>query len=110
MTLAKRVVATRLEQGHRSARSLAKAIGLDHRTVTAIESGKRLSFDRNTLTSLDHGLGWPIGTAETIALDGAPPPDEPSWVVVLLSQVEYDAVTAFVAGMRTARSTDGVHP
>lgn len=64
----------RIERGHRSARALAREIGLDYRTITAIEAGRARSVERNTFTSLEVGLDWPAGHIDTLVAGTADDP------------------------------------
>ena len=59
--LADALVRRRVELGYRSARALATAIGMDSRTITALESGRRESVSRNTLAALEIALQWDPG-------------------------------------------------
>jgi transcriptional regulator with XRE-family HTH domain len=59
--LADALVRRRVELGHRSARALASAIGMDARTITALESARRTNVSRNTLAALEIALQWEPG-------------------------------------------------
>lgn len=61
------VARRRVELGYPSARSLARESGLDYRTITAVENGKRPEIDRNTATRLEVALKWPPGTIASMA-------------------------------------------
>lgn len=64
--LAKAVMHRRVLKGFRSARAFAAHIGMDYRTITAIENATRTSFQRSTLTQIDIGLDWKPGQAEEL--------------------------------------------
>lgn len=65
--IGKAVARRRVELGHPSARSLARESGLDYRTITAVENGRRPEIDRNTATRLEAALKWPPGTISSMA-------------------------------------------
>lgn len=55
------LVRRRIELGYRSARALAAAIGMDARTITALEAARRTQVSRNTLAALEIALQWEPG-------------------------------------------------
>jgi transcriptional regulator with XRE-family HTH domain len=59
--LADALVRRRVELGYRSARALAAEIGMDARTITSLESGRRSNVSRNTLAALEIALQWEPG-------------------------------------------------
>lgn len=59
--LADALLRRRVELGYRSARAFSAAAGLDARTITALESGRRTNVSRNTLAILENALKWDPG-------------------------------------------------
>lgn len=55
------ILRRRVERGFRSARSLSVASGLDYRTITHLEAGRRDQVSRSTLAIIESILEWPPG-------------------------------------------------
>lgn len=82
LRLADAVTARRMELGHTSARALARAMEIDYRTITALESCSRSGFDRSTLAKFEMFFGWPPGYTRRLMegsapVEPAPEPEQP---------------------------------
>lgn len=55
------VIRRRVDRGFRSARAFSLACGLDYRTISHIEAGRRNQVSRSTLAILESALEWPTG-------------------------------------------------
>lgn len=79
------VLARRLELKHRTRESLAASAGISPRTLGDIEKGRKESYDRSTIVSLENALGWTLGSIKAIVEGGGPElrdaPGEPTGTV-----------------------------
>lgn len=68
--LADALVRRRVELGYRSARALSARIGMDSRTITALESARRSNVSRNTLAALEIAMQWDPGYINALLESG----------------------------------------
>lgn len=60
------VTAERVRQGYQTLAAFARASGLSRTTVVAIESGSKDRYSPTTLATLEHVLGWRMGSVDRV--------------------------------------------
>jgi transcriptional regulator with XRE-family HTH domain len=71
--LGSRVARKRYAMGYLEIRTFAQALDISERTIGRLENGHQVG--RNTLLAVEHFVGWPPQTMETILAGGEPPED-----------------------------------
>jgi hypothetical protein len=70
--LADVVIARRVDLGHKFRPSFSEATGFGLRTLGDIETARRDSYDRGTISALEKALGWATGSVTSVLTGGEP--------------------------------------
>lgn len=68
------ITAERVRQGYQTLSAFARASGLSRTTIVALENGSKDRYNPATLATLEHVLGWRMGSVNRVlgGLDPAP--------------------------------------
>lgn len=78
------VTAERVRRGYHTLSAFARASGLSRTTVVAIESGRKDRYSPTTIATLEHVLGWRMGSVERVLHGLDPQPVEDADLTVLV--------------------------
>lgn len=70
--LAEHVIARRVQLGYKTRAAFAEAAHLSPRTLGDIETGRRPSYDKATMATLEQALKWTTGSVNEILSGRAP--------------------------------------
>lgn len=78
------VTAERVRRGHHTLSGFARQSGLSRTTLDSLENGRKTGYSPSTLATLEHALGWRMGSVERVLHGLDPQPTEDADLTALI--------------------------
>lgn len=78
------VTAQRVRRGYQTLPAFVRASGLSRTTLDSIENARKTAYSPTTLATLEHVLGWRVGSVDRVLRGLEPLPDEDADLTALI--------------------------